>query len=95
MIVLLLILLILMGLSGLAVYDTEEGAGPLGGVLAHSGHRWEEVFEKSHEFLANLTVVMIIIHILGVIMESLLHGENLAKAMWTGYKRAGQPHGEG
>jgi len=45
-------------------------------------HFWEEV----HEFFANLTVCLVILHIIGVIVSSRLERQNLVKAMLTGYK---------
>ncbi len=87
MIILLLVMLTLTGVTGLMVYAAEEQAGPLAAVLGAAGDTWEEVFEETHEFLANFTLVLVFIHLGGVIVESLLHRENLARAMITGYKR--------
>jgi cytochrome b len=47
-----------------------------------------EWVEDVHEVLANLTVGLIALHVLGVLAASFEHGENLVKAMVTGRKRA-------
>ncbi len=83
MIVLLLAFLLLTTLSGLAVYAADQGAGPLAGFI---GGEHEKLWEEAHEFFANFTVVLIVFHIVGVLMESFIHGENLVRSMWNGYK---------
>jgi cytochrome b len=48
------------------------------------GAKW---VEKVHEALAYGTLALAGLHVLGVAASSLLHRENLVKAMWTGRKR--------
>ena len=40
------------------------------------------------KFIANGTLVLIALHVLGVIIASVEHGENLVMSMITGRKRA-------
>jgi cytochrome b len=88
MIVLMLLSLVLLSASGFAVYGIEKGAGPLA-MLGGSGEVLEGAVEEVHEFFANFMVVLVVVHVAGVVAESLIHGENLVKAMLTGRKRSG------
>lgn len=85
MVVLLLFSLSAAVLTGLGLYAGEDGAGPLAGLIPIS-HFWEEAFEEVHEFFANLTLSLVFAHIAGVAVSSLLHRENLVRAMFTGRK---------
>ena len=87
MIILLLALLTLLSVTGLVLYGADEHAGPLAGLMAGTGGDVEEVFEALHEFFANLTIFLVIIHVAGVVVESILNKENLVWAMVSGYKR--------
>jgi cytochrome b len=69
-IVLLLGLGLATGASGFAMYNE------LGG----------EWLEDVHEACANAMLAVVVIHVLGVIVSSVLHKENLARAMVTGRK---------
>jgi len=70
-IVVLLVLAILSGLSGYAIYND------IGGKL----------FEEVHEGLTAAMLTVVFIHLAGVVSGSLLHGENLVRAMLTGRKQ--------
>lgn len=58
------------GVTGLALYN-------------EIGGRWVEHW---HEFSANSMLAIVAVHIVGVAAGSLLHRENLVRAMFTGYK---------
>ena len=42
--------------------------------------------EEGHESLAVIMLTIVLVHVLGVMLSSLLHRENLVRAMVTGYK---------
>lgn len=88
MVVLLLIMLALISITGLALYGADKHAGPLAGVMAGTGKAVKDILEVFHEFFADLTAFLVVLHVAGVVMESILNKENLARAMVTGYKRA-------
>jgi cytochrome b len=106
MIVALLLSLSLTVTTGLLAYG-DRGKGPFarGGVAAiaqayadehkaerkREGKEGESVFGEAHALLANITLGLIILHILGVAFSSYAHRENLIGAMFTGEKRANGP----
>lgn len=93
MVLLLLISLAATVCSGLTVYAYDQGAGPLAGVLVGGApldaafEAREEYWEELHEFFANLTVALVVLHLAGVLLASFVHRENLPWAMVSGSKR--------
>jgi cytochrome b len=88
MVVLFFIGLILASLSGIVLYGADEHAGPLASMMSGASDSTEEILEEVHEFFANFTLLLVVIHLGGVIFESLLHRENLIQAMINGRKKA-------
>lgn len=94
MILLLLASLAATTVAGLALYAVHDGAGPLAGFVAPAAHGpglpedpREEFWEETHELLANVTLLLVLLHVAGVVVASRAHKENLARAMITGDKR--------
>jgi len=85
MIVLLLVSLTGTVIGGMALYAVADNAGPLAGLVPGGGY-WEDIYEELHELFANLTLILVIGHLAGVLVSSLLHRENLVRAMITGRK---------
>jgi cytochrome b len=103
MIVALLICLSVITVSGLMVYAYEENAGPMSayvntpsvseGITRMRPHdaefeESEEFWEETHEIAANATILLVLLHVLGVLFASRAHRENLTSAMVSGRKRA-------
>ena len=65
-----------------ALADDDDAIGAYGG---------EEGLEEVHEILADLMLVLVVLHLGGVVLASIRHRENLARAMITGDKRKPEP----
>jgi cytochrome b len=94
MIVALLVSLVMTTATGLAVYGAGENAGPLAASLGYLGDEGGKVFEEIHEFFANCTLFLVFVHVTGVLVESLIHRENLVRGMIDGLKRPESPSAE-
>ena len=95
MVMLLIFSLLATTTSGILLLGAEEQAGPVAHWFTQAGGFWGKALEELHEFFANFTLLLVFIHIAGVIVESLIHKENLVSAMLNGFKSAGsQAHEE-
>jgi cytochrome b len=102
MVVALLVFLAATVATGMVAYG-EQGRGPLASIGAASAapadrggsepgasradKRAERTVGEVHGLLATITLVLVVAHILGVVVASLRHRENLVLAMITGKKR--------
>jgi cytochrome b len=96
-----MVILLLLGLatitwSGLVVYAYDQQRGPLAGWVAARApadaaafEAREEYWEEKHELFVNLTLLLVLLHVGGVLLASFAHRENLVAAMFTGYKHRG------
>lgn len=88
MVILLMVSLLVTTTSGILLLGVEEQAGPVAHWFNQAGSFWSGILEELHEFFANFTLLLVFIHVIGVIVESLIHKENLVSAMLTGFKPA-------
>jgi cytochrome b len=87
MVIALMLLLTATSVSGIALYAVGDQAGPLAHWLGGLGRGWESRLKHVHEFFANFTLLLVVAHVCGVIAGSVLHEENLVRAMITGNKQ--------
>jgi len=97
MVLALLTSLSLTGLLGLLLYGAADRLGPLAGWLPAVSPALTPRLEQVHEWMGNFTLWLIMAHVSGVVLESLLQREDLTRAMITGYKSAAviKPREEG
>jgi len=76
-------------LTGLLAEGKTGGAGPLSALLPASV---AAVVGDIHAWLGDLIMWLVGVHVAGVLVESVLHRENLIRTMFTGRKRTADPN---
>ncbi len=76
--------------TGVTVLGAEEAQGPFRSI---TDRPLGDLIRGLHESLAWLMFALVLLHITGVVVESIVHRENLAKAMFTGRKDAAAGEG--
>jgi len=88
MIIALLLGLLATTISGLMLYGAEAWQGPLAEWMKGTSDKTIDIIEEVHEFCADFTLFLVVVHVFGVLWESVLHRENLVLSMVTGRKRS-------
>ncbi len=83
----LLTLTLVVSASGWITLGADEQQGLAAGWFSFSQAK---LFKEAHEIVATLNLVVVGGHITGVVVESLMHKENLARSMVTGLKMASE-----
>ena len=86
MVVVLLATLVLISFTGMTVLAVIDFDGPLLGMMKAMTDQEAYAAWSSHAYAVNVILGMVGLHLLGVILASFQHKENLVRAMITGYK---------
>ena len=79
-------LLAVIFVSGLLSLGTVDFEGPMVFLANQVSDESSYAFRHIHKFLPNLALALVVLHLLGVVVGSIQHRENLVRAMLTGKK---------
>lgn len=92
MVIALLISVTVTLVSGMLTYGATEFAGPLAVWTSSVSDGTADALEETHEFFANFTVLLVLMHVAGVLLASFQHRENLVRSMIHGNKPENTDH---
>jgi len=78
--------LLLLTVSGVALYGAQQDAGPLAVLYAMLDERQLGLLEQVHAWLADAVAILVCLHLFGVVVESAFQKENLVASMIHGRK---------
>ena len=81
-------MLVLILASGLLTLGTIDFEGPLVFLANRVSDGTSYAFRDLHEILPNIALALVALHLLGVLVGSIQHKENLVRAMLTGKKKS-------
>ncbi|MGM0411704.1 MAG: cytochrome b/b6 domain-containing protein [Pseudomonadota bacterium] len=84
MVLVMLVLLLAQGLTGLFATDDIFFDGPLGGWVGSSTQSW---LTGWHKTIFDMLLVLVALHIVAIVVYRLVRREDLVRPMITGYKR--------
>jgi cytochrome b len=97
MIIILLVMIVLTSWSGIKAEEAESHEHASLNITfvntayaddhEHEDKGEDDFWEEIHETFANMTVFFVFLHVVGVFASSIIHRENLVRAMITGYKQ--------